>query len=82
MEDSKEASEVNTFAFEQRNTEFLNKEISFFIENLRKVTINRMKLLQKAIDSGLNEDSLMPLQDSRDKQICKRRLSLLVKMST
>lgn len=38
MEDSKEVSEVNSFAFEQRNTEFLNKEISFFIENLRKVT--------------------------------------------
>lgn len=38
MEDSKEVSEVNSFAFERRNTEFLNKEISFFIENLRKVT--------------------------------------------
>ncbi len=40
MEDSKEASEVNSFAFEQRNTEFLNKEISFFIENLRKVRVS------------------------------------------
>ena len=32
-----ELNQNNTFSFEQKNAEFLNKEISFFIDNLRKV---------------------------------------------
>lgn len=35
VEDTKEDQSV--FAFEQRNADFINKEISFFIDNLRKV---------------------------------------------
>lgn len=47
-------------AFE-RNAQFLNKEISFFLDGLRR----------KATENGLNEDSLLPLHDQRDQQICK-----------
>jgi hypothetical protein len=40
LEESKESelqTQANALAFEQRNADFLNKEISFFIDNLRKV---------------------------------------------
>jgi hypothetical protein len=32
-----EETTTETFTFELKNTEFINKEISFFIDNLRKV---------------------------------------------
>lgn len=41
---------------ENRNQDFLNKEIFFFIDDLEK----------KAVDSGLKEDSLIPKQNKRD----------------
>lgn len=40
----------------ERKAEFLNKEISFLLDNLRR----------KATDNGLNEDSLLPLTNQRD----------------
>ncbi|CDW91275.1 UNKNOWN [Stylonychia lemnae] len=68
-----ENQNMNGFQFEQKNAEFLNKEISFFIDNLRRVIQNIFQIHQKAIDSGLNEDSLMPINDQRDKQICNQQ---------
>jgi len=38
------------------NQGFIEKEICFFIENFRK----------KAVNSGLNEDYLIPIKDERD----------------
>lgn len=60
LEDSNEQEKTTLYgmggsAFE-RNAQFLNKEISFFLDGLRK----------KAMDNGLNEDSLLPLQNQRD----------------
>eukprot|EP00347_Sterkiella_histriomuscorum_P007591 403348332 len=59
MEENDIQQQQISFQFEKKNADFVNKEISFFIDNLRK----------KALDSGLNEDSLMPINDQRDKQI-------------
>lgn len=76
MEESNETENTKMKAsgvmFESRNAEFLNKEISFFLDNLRKVSYFQVLyyFIQKAVDSGLGEDSLMPLSDNRDKQIC------------
>jgi hypothetical protein len=77
IEDSKEQEKSTLYggvngsgmisAFE-RNAQFLNKEISFFLDNLR----------MKAMDHGLNEDSLLPLHDDRDQQICKQLVNLLL----
>lgn len=47
LEESKEVETVNNFAFEQRNTEFLNKELSFFIDNLRKVGFYEFHICRK-----------------------------------
>lgn len=41
------------------NQKFLSQELSFFIENLQK----------KAVESGLEEDILIPKKDQKDKQI-------------
>jgi hypothetical protein len=41
------------------NQKFLNQELSFFIENLQK----------KAVDSGLDENALIPKKNEKDKQI-------------
>lgn len=41
------------------NAKFLNQELSFFIENLQK----------KAVDSGLDENALIPKKNEKDKQI-------------
>ena len=46
---------------ENRNANFLNQELLFLIENLH----------QKATDSGLNEDALIPQKSKKDKQIYK-----------
>lgn len=39
------------------NQKFLSQELSFFIENLQK----------KAVESGLEEDILIPKKDQKDK---------------
>lgn len=41
------------------NQQFLNQELSFFISNLKK----------KALESGLDEDSLIPRKNEKEKQI-------------
>ena len=38
------------------NQGFIEKEIQFFIENFRK----------RALENGLNEDSLIPIKDEKD----------------
>ena len=37
MEDSSEQQRKDGFTFDQKNSDFLNKEITFFVDNLRKV---------------------------------------------
>lgn len=53
MEEPKDhiSTKTKTASILADKSEFLNKEISFLIDNLRK----------KAVDSGLHEDHLMPL---------------------
>ena len=68
LEETKESeqiqeSKIQGLMYDQKNADFLNKEISFLIDNLRKVSIHNIKVIQKATDSGLGEDSLMPLVD-------------------
>lgn len=41
------------------NQKFLSQELCFFIDNLQK----------KAVESGLDEDCLIPKKDGKDKQI-------------
>ena len=41
------------------NQKFLSQELSFFIDNLQK----------KAVESGLEEDSLIPKKEGKDRQI-------------
>ena len=41
------------------NAQFMNKELMFFVESLQK----------KALDSGLDENSLIPKKDLQDKRI-------------
>lgn len=41
------------------NQKFLSQELSFFIDNLQK----------KAVESGLEEDSLIPKKEAKDRQI-------------
>ena len=41
------------------NAQFMNKELMFFVESLQK----------KALDSGLDENSLIPKKDLQDKKI-------------
>jgi hypothetical protein len=38
MEESSEQERNSAFTFEQKNSDFLNKEITFFVDNLRKVS--------------------------------------------
>ena len=47
-EEESQENKVSSSLFESRNSEFLNKEISFFIDNLRKVT----KKLRVSIESS------------------------------
>lgn len=46
---------------ENRNANFLNQELMFLIENLH----------QKATESGLREDALIPQKSKKEKQIYK-----------
>jgi hypothetical protein len=39
MEENSEPEKREAFTFDQKNSDFINKEISFFVDNLRKVLI-------------------------------------------
>ena len=50
---------VNSILSESRNANFLDQELRFFIDNLQ----------QKAVDSGMHEDTLIPRKTPHEKHI-------------
>jgi hypothetical protein len=52
---------VKSILSETRNANFLDQELRFFIDNLQ----------QKAVENGMQEDSLIPQKTAHDKHIYK-----------